>query len=274
VFHATNDAPVAHLETTAYAYSKANLTNGYGNNGGSTPLNPYFRSFLNIGADVSFVFDRATAQHLTATRKLFWHVPSYAVTTTLNGNIASNTTGESTLWIATLLPASPLLDWTQETTTWGGTTQQYTQRLEVTDANAGTNPTSLFLTVLAPVASTAVQAAYSLVDTGNMKGAVYDDGAFPRVALFSADGTAQSAVSYVASYTAGVTARHVVVDLKPGVYTVFQNGAVLERAVVVQAHGSLTFTAQGGGTFALSPTKVPPPGLSGRTILVGTARLH
>jgi hypothetical protein len=263
--------PVAHLETANYAYSKANFTNAYGNSRPSTPFTSYYRTFLNIGGVVSFVFDRATAVHLSATRKLFWHVPSYGVTTTLNGNVASNTVGSSTLWIATLLPATPTLAWVQDTTTWGGTTTQYTQRLEVSDPNAGTNPTTLFLTVLAPVASTTTQAAYSLIDAVTMKGAIYDDGVAPRVALFSTDGTAQAAVSYVASCTPGVQTRHVVLDLKPGVYTVRKDGQVLYASVIAQTDGSATFTSLGGGTFALSATGVPPPGMTGRTVLVGNA---
>jgi hypothetical protein len=273
LFNATAPPPDAHLETQYYTHSKVNFTQAYGNNHAVSPFNPYYRTFLNIGGDVSFVFDRVTPRDLAAaTINLFWHVPSYAATTTLNGNIASNSVGNSTLWIATVLPASPILSWVADTTTWGGTTPQYTQRLQVADPNAGTNATSLFLTVLAPVAATATQAAYSLVDAVNMKGAIYDDGTYPRVAFFSTNGSAQTTLSYVASYTPGVTARHVVLDLKPGVYTVRKDGQIVYPAIPVQADGSLTFTASAGGTFAISPTAVPPQGVRGKTVLLGNTR--
>ena len=94
--------------------------------------------------------------------------------------------------------------------------------------------------------------------SGNRVGALIEDSSNPRIALFSKDGTIGHEASYVASYPSSKTGKHLIVDLAPGTYHVFKDGAaIIAQAVVSQ--NSLYFESQGGGTFAVTQDTVPPP---------------
>ena len=207
---------VNHKEGTGYTFQEAPLQNAYLDNHGNKTISEYVRSFVNIGGDVDFVFDRITAPS-SSTRKLEWHTPALASATppgnateiALNGNIASATVGNSKIWIKTLLPASPTLNRMTDVITWDVTTLMGTQRFEVSDPNASSCSTNCpFLTVLSPTASSvAAMPATTLITATGYDGAIYDDGTLPRVALFSVDDRIHSSVTYTASYSAGLTGR-------------------------------------------------------------------
>ena len=60
--------------------------------------------------------------------------------------------------------------------------------------------------------------------------------------------------TYTASYAG--TARHLVVDMAPGSYNVFQNGNLIGTALA-SSQGVLSFAAGGGGTFQIAPSGLP-----------------
>jgi hypothetical protein len=263
-FHGAGIAPVAHFEGNDYTFSEADLRYAYWTNSGISPFSVYHRTFLNIGG-VSFVFDRATlVDYTVATRKLLWHFPANA-TAALTGSVEAISKGSSTLWIDTLLPSNASITTLQDMTEWGGSTPNGTKRIEVSDPNATSTADTRFLTVLTPTESSVTTApTTSLISTEGFIGVAYNDGALPRIALFSGDGTSHSSVSYSAIYSG--TGRHVILNLRRGLYVVSQNGAFMGPAVSVGSDGSLSFTAVDGGNFSvrsLRLTGLPRPPVSG-----------
>jgi hypothetical protein len=266
---------VIHKEGVGYVFQKADLRPIYRNNNGITTITAYYRSFVNIGGDVSFVFDRISAPS-TSTRQLYWHtpalntaiIPGNVTNFTLNGGIASVTVGTSTLWINTLLPSSPTITQAQGSSAWGGTPDN-TQHFVVSDSNARRCSTNcLFLTILAPTAlSVQTMPAATLISAGGYRGAIYNDGMLPRIALFSADGTSKPGVTYTASYSSGLNGRHVITDLTPGTYSVSKDDGIVLEGEAVGSDGSLSFDITGGTTFSISYAGplveiAPPTGLT------------
>ncbi len=256
---------VKHKEGTGFTFEEAPLENAYINNHGLKTITGYTRSFVNIGGDVDFVFDRITAP-ATSQRKLEWHTPALnsatppgnATSLTLAGAIASATVGASKVWIKTLLPTSPSITQVTDTDYWGSATLMGTQRFEVTDSNAATCSTNcLFLTVLSPTASSVrAMPLTTLISTANYKGALYDDGVSPRVAMFSTDGTSQTSVTYTVSYSSSLDGRHVILDLTPGTYKVTKDGAIIYSSLPVGSDGSLSFATAGGSSYTIQSIAV------------------
>jgi hypothetical protein len=250
---------VVHKEGVGYAFQKADLRPIYRNNKGITTIAAYYRSFVNIGGDISFVFDRISAPS-TSTRQLYWHtpalntaiIPGNVTNFTLNGGIASLTVGTSTLWINTLLPSSPTINRAQGSSAWGGTPDN-TQHFVVSDSNANSCSTNcLFLTLLAPTASSvSAMPTTTLISTTGYKGAIYNDGILPRIALFSSDGTSKKQVTYTASYSGELNGRHVITDLIPGTYIVSKDDAIVLEGQAVRSDGSLSFVISGGTTYSI-----------------------
>jgi hypothetical protein len=258
-YNTTVTPPVTHKESKAYAYSEANLRPAYSNRDGNSPFTVYHRSFLNIGG-TTFLFDRMKLTNYSiATRKLAWHYPANA-TVVVNGNVASISRGSSTLWIHTVLPASPTITTAHDMTQWGGPIVSGTKRFEVSDPSAAASADTQFLTVLAPTASSVSTAPLtSSIITSGFVGALYDDGTAPKAALFSADGTAQSTFIYGITTTGTVT--HVIVNLAPTTYTIRQNGTAIS-AQTAGVDGTISFTSINGGTFSSDTTTItryPPP---------------
>lgn len=265
---------VVHNEGTGWAFQESDLLPGYsGKTTPATTITNYHRSFVNIGG-ISFVFDRITAPS-TSGRTLYWHMPNLssatppgnASATSLVGALGTVTVGASKLWIDTLLPTSPTITQAQDVQFWTSSTHIGTQNLNVVDPAAGSCSTNcLFLTVLAPTASGASAPTFTLLTPTNYKGALYNDGVAPAVAIFSLDGTAHTSVTYTASYSAGLTGRHVVTDLTPGNgYAVIRDGTTLSSGLTVASDGSLSFTATGGTNFTVtqngsSPATTPSHG--------------
>jgi Chitobiase/beta-hexosaminidase C-terminal domain/Bacterial Ig-like domain (group 2)/Putative Ig domain len=275
----TDHGPVAHKETSAYIYSKINLQDVYGRSGGR-PFSTYYRSLVTING-ISFVYDYLVAvNYATSVRKQFWHTsnlstaspPGIASAINVAGNTASATVGSSTLWIKALLPASPTITSVQNLGSSAGKwytsgPAQSTQHFEITDPNQASTPTTQYLTVLAPTASSVgTMPTTSSVSASGFVGALYADST-PRVVLFSADGTAQNAFSYTLTATGKVT--HVITDIAPGAYDIFQNATNIGTAVA-GADGSLTFTSTNGGTFTNSPGTAT---LVNITVAPGTASI-
>jgi hypothetical protein len=285
MFWGLDNAAPRHLETQSYSFSKADLRPAYLNNaygGGTTTLSAYNRTFLNIGGDVAFVVDRITSTIPSSTRNLFWHtptlntaaIPGNATSISINGSTASVTVGGSVLWISTVLPASPSITQATDETAWGSGTSMGTQRFVVSDPNPIPSPSSLFLTVLATAGASGSSVPSSgLIDTGNYKGVFYNDGGFPRIALFSADEQPQIAVTYTAAYVPQLTGHHVILDLKPGFYTVQKDGAILFNSILVGKDGSLSFTCSGGTTYTVTQTALPTPAFKGKGTIAGRAAL-
>lgn len=276
------DNTVSHLETPDYSFSEADLRPAYLSNSGQTTLNAYSRTFLNVGGDMAFVFDRIASSSASSTRQIFWHTPALisaatpgnATTISVNGAIASATVGNSTIWISELLPVSASITTVTDPTSWGSATNMGTQRFAVSDPSSAGSPNSLFLTVLAPTAaSVSSMPPATLIDTGNYKGALYNDGAFPRVGLFSSDGQPQTSVTYSAAYDAQLTGRHVVLDLKRGFYTVQRDGIILRDGILVGNDGSLNFTSTGGATYTVSQSAQSSPAIRGKAAVAGQSRL-
>jgi Heparinase II C-terminal domain len=276
---------VKHKEGTGYAIQEAPLQNAYAINadsGNTRTLSNYVRSYVNIN-DVSFVFDRITAPS-TSLRKLEWHTSALnsaspagvATALSLSGGLGTVTVGSSKLWINTLLPAFPTISQIADNTTWASGTNMATQRFEVSDPNASSCSTNcLFLTVLAPTASTvSSMPTATLINTNKYKGGFYNDGTLPRIALFSTDGTAQTSVTYTATYSSALTGRHVILDLVPGTYNVTKDGTSIYSGLIVSSDGSLNFTTAGGTNYAITQTSGSPAmrPLQPPTGLGGTAR--
>jgi hypothetical protein len=271
------NAPLAHKETANYVYSKLTLGKSYGT--GGQPFVPYYRSFATVGG-VSFVYDYLIAVHpTTSLRRQFWHTPGLSSGTpagiasaiTVAGNTASATVGSSTLWIKTLIPASPTITSVQNLGSSAGAwytsgPARSTQHFEVSDPDQATNATTKYLTVLAPTASSvgAMPTMTSITGSG-LVGALYDDGT-PRAVVFSANGAALSGFSY--TVTATGTVRHVVADLAVGSYAVTQDGGAL-TTVSAGVDGTITFTSTNGGTFAAGAPIVVPPTITTTTLNSG-----
>jgi hypothetical protein len=238
---------VVHLETANYVFSKADLRSAYFNNHDQTTIRSYFRTFANLGGDATFVFDRVTFAKPSATRKLLWHFNARAVNA-VNGNVVTSVLGGSALKVAVLLPENANVALVDETESWEGG-KKILARAEVADTAASTE--SVFLTVLATSAANLAPPTISLIKSANYRGASYDDGVHPRIALFSADGRSQSHVEYHIDTKAGLTTRHVVFDLAPGVYSSSQAGTTVASGLRAGADGSLTFEATGGGEFVV-----------------------
>ena len=93
-----------------------------------------------------------------------------------------------------------------------------------------------------------------LSSAGNMVGAVIADASTPRIVLFSNDGTPQNSVAYSVNYGSTLTGRHLIVDLTPGTYDIYQNGTKIFSNVPASSQGVLTFQARGGANYSLVQT--------------------
>lgn len=258
---------VAHSENAGFVYQKSQMASAYQDNNFVGSVSDYERSFVNISG-ISFVFDRISAPS-TSTRKLYWHTTGRtsqtpqgsAIASSLSGGVASVTVGSSKLWIDTLLPASPAITQEQGRTFFVNAlgVVDGTQHFIVSDPNASSCSTNcLFLTVLAPTASSVVaMPTTSLISTATYRGAIYNDGVTPRVVLFSADGTAQTGVTYTASYSASLTGRHVITDLNAGAYNVIKDGTTIYSGMAVGSDGSLSFATTGGATYVIQASGAP-----------------
>jgi len=261
-----NDTTIKHKEGTGYVFQEAPLTNAYLSTNSLTTIRDYVRSFISI-LDIDFVLDRISAPP-TSVRNLEWHtpaldkapVPGIASAISVNGAVASVTLGSSKLWIDTLLPTSPTVKQVTDVQDYSGSTQMSTQHFEVSDPNASScSMNCLFLTVLAPTASSAgSMPTTSLITASGYNGALYNDGVTPRVAMFSTDGTSHNSITYTASYSTGLTGRHVITDLAPGTYEVTKDGAAIYSGLIVGNDGSLSFITAGGATYAITQTSGPP----------------
>lgn len=253
---------LTHLETDTYSFSKADLLPAYLNSAGKTSLSAYYRTFLDIGGDLAFVYDRVATTLPSSTRQLYWHtpalttaaVPGNATALSISGSTASATVGNSTIWIKTLLPATATIGTATDLTYWGSSASMGTQHFEISDPNASTSANTVFLTVIAPTdAGLQSMPSTALIDGGAYKGAIYDDGATARVGLLSADGTPQTSATYAVPSDFGKPGRHVVLELKPGTYTVRKDGIVLSKSIRVEDNGSLTFDGTGAGKYSVTP---------------------
>jgi hypothetical protein len=244
-----------------FAYMKSDLTTAYGI-GDRKPwdarsVRHFHRSFLSMGSGVVVVFDRMQFREARYVKKLYFHVNPSGGPPAIAGDTASIRAGRSALFIRTLLPAAPVLaaasDPVSDTDTRRGT-----YRVEVSDSAAGATLDALNVLVATDSSTTSMPATVRVSSpNGVMVGAMVADGSVERIGLFSADGTAQSSVSYTASYGSGVTGVHVIADLVPNAqFVVARNGASM-AVVSASSQGVLTFTSPEGGLFtirSLAPT--------------------
>jgi len=267
-------AIVATKGTADYTFAEADLTLAYGQ-ASHRPLSVYHRSLLSVGG-IDFVFDRAVVvNYATAGRKLMWHWPANA-TYSLAGTTETIMKGDSALYLTTLLPTAPKINVVQDATTWSGGVPLGTMRMEVSDPHEASAPSANFLTVLAPIAAIAPSPTSTLITVPGFYGALYDDGAAPRIALFAADGTVQTSATYSAQYDSLLAGRHVLMGLTPGTYAVRKDGMLLSDGNLVGTDGSLSFLSRGGGTFSVTagPAGLLRVALLGRGWVGGRAVLR
>jgi hypothetical protein len=107
---------------------------------------------------------------------------------------------------------------------------------------------------------------------GTMVGAAVTDGSVQRIALFSADGTPQSSVTYSANPAAGQTGVHVITDLIANTpYFIARNGVNM-GTVPASSQGVVTFQSTEGGVFTIwNQFAAPKPPTNLRIIRVATS---
>jgi hypothetical protein len=123
-----------------------------------------------------------------------------------------------------------------------------TYRLEVSDSTAQNDFRALHVIEATRKGDKFPATSTADVAGRNMVGAVIGD-TIPRVVLFSASGSAQSIVSYNANYAGN--ARHLILDLEPGVYNVSKDGQELFQMLSTTAAGVLAFEAGSGTQFSV-----------------------
>jgi hypothetical protein len=155
--------------------------------------------------------------------------------------------GHSALFVRTLMPAAPVLAAVSDPVS-ATDPRTTTYRLEVSDSVASITFNALNVLVATPSSTPSMPTTVRLESTdGKMVGAMVSDGSVQRIALFAADGSPQSTVSYTAA--GGQTGVHVLADLVPNAqYSVTRNGTSIDT-VSASSQGVLTFQSSTGGLF-------------------------
>src|SRR5262245_19079541 len=246
-----------------FGYLKTDLTSAY-SVGDRKPWDArsvryFYRNYLSLGNGVVVLFDRTQFLKANYVKKLYFHVNPAGGLPAIAGNTASIRTGNSVLFIRTLLPGAPVIAAAADPVS-ATDRRTSTYRLEVSDSIANTRFDALNVLVAAPSSMTSMPPTVRLRSTdGAMVGAMVTDGSVERVALFSADGAPQSSVSYTANYASGETGVHVLTDLVPNTrYSIAVDGVTI-RTVAASSQGVLTFRSSGGGLFTVRNQDAPKP---------------
>ncbi|HEY7057265.1 MAG TPA: hypothetical protein VH458_12105 [Vicinamibacterales bacterium] len=259
-----------------FGYMKTDLTTAYGI-GDYQPwenrsVRSFYRSFVSMGNGVVVVFDRMQFLKPNYVKKLYFHLNPAGGSPVVSGHIASIRVGGSALFVATLLPTAPILTAAADpvSDTDG---RSMTYRLEVTDSIATTTFTALNVLVATASSETSMPPTARIESTnGTMVGAAVTDGSVQRIALFSADGTPQSSVTYSANPAAGQTGVHVITDLIANTpYFIARNGVNMST-VPASSQGVVTFQSTEGGVFTIwNQFAAPKPPTNLRIIRVATS---
>ena len=244
-----------------FAYMKTDLTTAY-SIGDRKPwdarsVRSFHRSFFSMGNGVVVVFDRIRVLKARYVKKLYFHVNPAGGPPAIVGDTAAIRAGRSALFIRTLLPAAPMLAAAADPVS-ATDSRPITYRVEVSDSTEDTRFDALNVLV-ATAASVASMPATVRVESadGAMLGAMVADGRVDRVALFSADGSAQASVTYTLTHSSGRTSVHVVADLVPSASYVVSRDGVDIATVPASSQGVLTFGASEGGRFTIHTPSAP-----------------
>ncbi|MFH0731978.1 MAG: PKD domain-containing protein [Candidatus Omnitrophota bacterium] len=129
---------------------------------------------------------------------------------------------------------------------WGGFYGKWRIEVSPTEANTFDN----FLHVLHPASAETLEMPPTelITATGdNMRGTLIGDSVNPTIVMFSKDGSDISEVTYEASYIGDV--KHILVNIEEGSYDVYQGDLKIQEGILASEQGTLSFSAQGGGTF-------------------------
>ena len=236
-----------------YVYSKSDLTTAYQRRPGqenpeARAVQSFIRSFVFLGDKYLVVWDRISMLKPSYQKKLFWHVNPTGGLPRVNGTLADSVIGDSRLFIKTLLPEAPAIYAAADGLRNITDSTPVTYRVEVSDSTTGTELNALHVIEATAASDSFPDTTLLDVTVGNMVGALIAD-AVPRIVLFSREGPPVSSVAYRADYSAG--ARHLIVDLAPGAYSVRRDGEELFRLRSTTPSGVLEFEAAGGGEFTL-----------------------
>jgi hypothetical protein len=200
---------------------------------------------------VVVVFDRIQVLRADYSKKLYFHLNPAGGPPAISGDTASIRAGRSALYIRTLMPAAPVLAAAADPVS-ASDSRPITYRLEVSDPVANTTFNALNVLVATASSTASMPSTVRLQSAdGAMVGAMVTDGGVRRVGLFAADGAAQSAVSYVASYAPGRDGVHVLADLVPDANYLIARDGVRTGIVRASSQGVLTFRSSGGGRFTV-----------------------
>lgn len=246
---------LAHDGGTEFGYMKTDLTTAY-SVGSRKPwearsVRSFYRNFLSMGEGVVVLFDRMQFLKAGYVRKLYFHLNPSGGPPAISGNTASIRTGDSALFIRTLMPVAPMLAAAVDPVS-ADDSRPITYRLEVSDTAAGTTFNALNVLVAAAASTPSMPVTVGLRSTtGTMAGAMVTERGVQRIGLFSTDGTPQSHVSYMAAYASGEPGIHVIADMVPNaLYVILRNGVSVGTASASSA-GVLTFRSSGGGVFSV-----------------------
>lgn len=248
---------LGHKEAATYTYARADLTPAYDQNQqvvGNRTLTLYHRTFASIGGEVFFVLDRVNVDQSSRVRKLQWHFQPTS-TTTAEGDTITSSIGSSKMVLKTVFPAANITvgsDYYRMNVQGNESGTPYAKRVLVQESTPGTS--SWILTAIVSTDFKAAAVPITAITGTAHKGAVVETDT-PRVAMFSADGVAQTSAAYTVAY-AGL-GQHVVTDLLPGAYSVSRNGSTVAIGQIVGSDGTLYF-AGAAGAYEISKTEAPP----------------
>lgn len=226
---------------------------------GSRTARYYYRTVAYLGDNTIFVWDRFRSMSAAYTKRLQWHLnPTNAPT--VNGPLISTTKGSSSLFIDTILPASPSIITSRDLASDGTTPLTY--NMQVSDSVSGTDLNAL--TIIDASSAGASMPASSLITTDTNWVGIQVSSATPLVVLFAkpvqdnGNNTYTPSAFQTASFVTnhGGTGKYLIAGLQPGTYSISQNGTVLPgyTAITAGADGTLFFSASSGTFLVLSST--------------------
>ena len=237
---------------TGYTYSKSDHTSAYdistgAQNDTNRTLRYYHRNYVNLGGTTVVLYDRIQAKVASYTKEMRFHLHKQS-TNSNSGGIIQSTVGSSRVFIKPISPTGTL---TLDTSNIASDLP----RVRVIPPTAVTdwNP----LTVIATGSSSASMPTTTAIDTTAMSGVVVSE-VIPKIIMFSKSGTQQNAVTYTASYTAGTTGNHLLVDMEPGMYDIYRDGGKIISGAVASGQGVLSFSMTGGTLFQAVKTGTVP----------------
>ena len=220
----------------------------------------YYRSVAYLGGNAIFVWDRFRANSSTYTKRLQWHL-NPTNPPSVNGAVISTTKGSSSLFIDTVLSASPTIVTARDIATSDGTAP-LTYNMQVSDSVSGTDLNALTV-IYATSSGGSLPSTTSLgtIDANHVGVQVSDS--TPLVVIFAKTvqdngNNTYTPLTYISATfmtTHSGTGKYLVTGLQSGNYSVRQGGVALPgySSVNVGADGTLFFNAT-SGSFSIVPS--------------------